>query len=308
MFLKEADKALITSEEHSLMTLSLNEQQRDFVQFHIKWCSDMINCLENKTSVPQYHVFLSGPGGVGKSHIIKLIHYETMTRLRQMSGYFEPCDVPILLTAFTGTAAFGINGMTLHSALGLSTDSKEYRSLGCDKLNSLRCSLSKLKLLVIDEISMVGADMLYFIHRRLQEITGNFDSPFGEVSILAVGDFYQLPPVMQSFIFKDPSNPYDCIYGSLWKKNFKLVELTEPMRQKGDVDFANLLLRVRKKHTNEDILKLKSRLCLPSADFCDVLHIFSTNKEVNTYNLNRLKQLKEKFSFPPLKSKKKSLF
>ena len=87
LFIKEADKALITSEEYTSMTLSLNKQQKDFIQFHIKWCSDMVNCLENKTSVLQYHVFLSWPGGVGKSHIIKLVHYETMTHLRQMLGY-----------------------------------------------------------------------------------------------------------------------------------------------------------------------------------------------------------------------------
>ena len=190
-----------------------------------------------------------------------------MTRLKQMSGYFEPCDVPILLTAFTGTATFGINGMTLHSALGLSTDLKEYRSLGCDKLNSLRCSLGKLKLLVIDEISMVGADMLHCIHRRLQEITGNYDFHFGGVSILAVGDLYQLPPVMQSFIFKDPSDCYASLYGSLWKKNFKLIEHTEPMRHKEDVDFSSTLLRVRKKeHTENDIMKLKTRLCSDSKE------------------------------------------
>ena len=60
-------------------------------------------------------MFLSGPGGVGKSHVIKLIQSDTIKLIRQ-SGAVEPDDVLVLLTAPTGVAAFNVNGMTLHSA------------------------------------------------------------------------------------------------------------------------------------------------------------------------------------------------
>ena len=63
-----------------------------------------------------YRVFLSSPGSVGKSHVIRLIHSDTLKLLR-LSGTIEPHDVTVLLTAPTGVAAFIINGMTLHSAL-----------------------------------------------------------------------------------------------------------------------------------------------------------------------------------------------
>jgi hypothetical protein len=52
---------------------------------------------------------------------------------------------------------------------------------------------------------MVGADLLYHIHRRLQDITGKSDR-FGAISILAVGDFYQLQPVGQNHVFGLPSD------------------------------------------------------------------------------------------------------
>ena len=90
---------------------------------------------------------------------------------------------------------------------------------------------------IIDEISMVGADMLLTIHRRLCDIMDS-DEPFEGLSILAVGDMMQLPPVAQSPVYALPSDDLAALYGSLWGKHFKLVELQEVMRQKGDLLFA----------------------------------------------------------------------
>ncbi|CAI9717044.1 ATP-dependent DNA helicase PIF1-like [Octopus vulgaris] len=158
---------------------SLNKKQMKVViMFHRKWCKDAIIALKYDRPMPQYKVFRSGPGGVGKSHVIKLVHYETMKLLKPLSGYFGPDELLVLLTAFIGTAAFSTEGMTLHSALGFSCGLKtstQYQSAGCEKLNILRTRLGKLQLLIIDEVSMVGADLLYYIHRRLQDICGNSD-------------------------------------------------------------------------------------------------------------------------------------
>lgn len=62
-------------------------------------------------------VFLSGPGGVGKSHVIRLIYSDTTIEFLKQSGTFEPDDVIVLLTAPTG-----VNSMTLHSALLLGSN------------------------------------------------------------------------------------------------------------------------------------------------------------------------------------------
>ena len=80
-----------------------------------------------------------------------------------LSGVYNPDDVIVLLTAFTGMAALNIDGMTLHSAFLLVTgpNKRNYQGLGSERLYILRARLSKMRLLIIDEVSMVGADMLY---------------------------------------------------------------------------------------------------------------------------------------------------
>ena len=167
--------------------------------FHRDWCKKAVKSLKEGKPVEPYHVFLSGPGGVGKSHVIKLIHSDTL-KLLKLSGTFESDDVTVLLTAPTGVAVFNINGMTLHSALLLGHSKySSFQPLSHDRLNTLRTKLSRLMLLIIDEVSMVGSNMLLEIHKRLQQIKGaSDDSVFGGVSILAVGDLYQLPPVGQA--------------------------------------------------------------------------------------------------------------
>ena len=97
-------------------------------------------------------------------------------------------------------------------------------------MNTLRAKLSKLMLLIIDEVSMVGADMLLEIHKRLQQIKAvQPHVMFGGVSILAVGDLYQLPPVGQPLLFSTVNDSYAQLYrsGSLWQDEFEMVELDE---------------------------------------------------------------------------------
>ena len=197
--------------------------------FHRNWCRKADIALKEGKPVEPYHVFLSGPGGVGKSHVIKLVHSDTL-KLLKLSGTFEPDDVIVLLAAPTGVAAFNINGMTLHSAylLGCSKYSG-FQPLSHDRLNTLRTKLARLMFLIIDEVSMVGSNMLLEIHKRLQQIKGaSHNVMFGGVSILAVGDLYQLPPVGQPPLFSPMSDCYTQLYasGSLWVDNFQMIELT----------------------------------------------------------------------------------
>ena len=138
-----------------------------------------LKCGEN---IKPYQVFLSGPGCVGKSHVIKLVQSDTI-KLLKVSGMFEPDDVIVLLTAPTGVAAFNINGMTLHSALLLGCNRYTgFQPLSNDRLTTL----SKLMLIIIDEVSMVGSNMLLEIHKRLQQIKGvTSETMFGNVSVVS---------------------------------------------------------------------------------------------------------------------------
>ena len=239
-------------------------------------------------------VFLSGPGGVGKSHVIRLIHSDTLKLLR-LAGTLQPGDVTVLLTAPTGVAAFNINGMTLHSALLLGCSKYAgFQPLSHDRLNTLRSRLSKLMLVIIDEVSMVGCNMLLEIHKRLQQIKGVLSGVmFGGVSILAVGDLYQLPPVGQPALFDTVTDAYARLHGSgsLWKDEFEMIELTEIMRQRGDTTFTELLCRVRLGEcTPGDLDILKSRVIGPDYPH-NVLHVYRLNTDVDSRNSFMLNSL-----------------
>ena len=83
----------------------LNVKQKAIVMFHRNWCKKAIIALKQGKPIEPYRVFLSGPGGVGKSHVIRLIHSDTLKFLR-LSGTIEPDDVTVLLTAPTGVKHF----------------------------------------------------------------------------------------------------------------------------------------------------------------------------------------------------------
>ena len=203
----------------------------------------------------------------------------------------NPDDVSVLLTAPTGVAAFNIGGATIHSTLAIPGNSalpSEYQPLGDDKLNSLRTKLGQLKLLIIDEISMVDKKLLTYIHGRLRQIKQTRDfTPFGNVSILAFGDFYQLPPVKGKPLFTN-----DCCF-DLWNDSFKLVTLDEIMRQKEDKQFAELLNRCRIREKKEPLIDMDRHLLQSreSDEKVEALHIFPTNAQVNEFNAQALAAL-----------------
>ena len=123
----------------------------------------------------------------------------------------------------------------------------------------MRIKYQYLKVLLIDEISMVGADTFSHLNLALQLIMNN-SLLFGGVSILVIGDLLQLPPVNQQGIFScGNENTYKALAPSLWRDVFKLHELFEIVRQSSDPEFANLLSRVREdEHTDEDLAIIKS--------------------------------------------------
>ncbi|XP_039896714.1 uncharacterized protein LOC120739111 isoform X6 [Simochromis diagramma] len=265
------------------MYQSLNETQASIFYAVREWCFKLVwgHCPE------QFFYFVSGGAGCGKSHVIKCIYEEATKILHQLPRFRDQADMSypaVLLTAFTGTAAFNISGKTLHSLLKLPRSLKPpYQGLG-NALDEVRASLSNAEILIIDEISMVSKDLFAYIHWRLQQIKGN-KKPFGGMSILAVGDFYQLPPLGKA----KPLCVYEDNVLDLWKDYFHMVNLTEIMRQKDDHSFAEVLNRIRVKQKT-DSLEADDKALLTQAihDIKDcpsnVLHIYATNKEVDKHN------------------------
>ena len=100
--------------------------------FNRKWCKDYIASLQNGGKIPSYQIFLNGPGGTGKSHIIKLIRRDAIYFL-QKTMKIEPDQPIVLLTAPTGLTAFNIGGVTLHSAFMLRTSGDCAETSGWEK-------------------------------------------------------------------------------------------------------------------------------------------------------------------------------
>ena len=137
--------------------------------YHRKWCKETVTALKITHQLNHIVCSLVVLGGVGKSFVVKMIHTDTI-RLLRCAQQIKPDDVPILLTAATGVAAYNINGITIHSAFVLNDRRKSgttYYSLGADTLNTLQSQLEELMVVIMDEISMVGAETLYKIHMRL---------------------------------------------------------------------------------------------------------------------------------------------
>ena len=209
-------------------------------------------------------IFVHGGAGTGKSRLINSI-YTMMTETFKKAGD-DPCCPYVVLTSFTGAASANINGQTLHSLFGFKFGCT-FLSMPEKQREEKRLLFRNLRCVIIDEISMVSADMLYNLDLRLREIT-MVDAVFGGLSVLAFGDLYQLEPVKARYVFKEPTNKEHALaftLRNLWKL-FTVVTLVENHRQGEDKVFGDLLNRVRTgDHTEEDIALLQTRVFPKSA-------------------------------------------
>lgn len=155
--------------------------------------------------------------------------------------------------------------------------------------------MEHVRLIIIDEISMVGSKMLNYINMRLQQIFHN-EEIFGGITIITFGDLRQLPPVGGSYIFKTTkiTTAYsDIVDDYLWS-HFKYIDLNEIMRQKGDQQFAIALNNMANEcMTDTDVKLFVSRYIGPEFDDDiiprDAICLLRTNKAVDEFNRERLK-------------------
>jgi DNA replication protein DnaC len=238
------------TDEYLHLIRSLNKQQEEF----------FLHILHHfKTSTEPIYQFLTGGAGVGKPVLVHAI-YQALTRYFNSTPGTNPDEPKVLLAAPTGKAAHLIKGNTLHSLFKIpANQGYQYKPLVSVKLNTVRCKFKHVHLLIIDEISMVGNKMFSFIHQRLQQIKGS-NKLFGGISILAVGDLFQLKPVFDGWVFENLSQEYGPLALNLWRENFRMYELNVIMRQTNSREFAELLDRLREcKHATADIQFLLQR-------------------------------------------------
>ena len=202
------------------------------------------------------NIFLTGKAGTGKTTFLKYLK--------------ENCSKNIIVAAPTGVAAINAGGVTLHSLFQLPfnpflpTKGHKDELLSRIRFNKQRQQLlRKMELLVIDEISMVRCDIMDAIDTILRSVRRNYNTPFGGVQLLCIGDLHQLPPVAQrhewNILEEYYSSPF--FFGSnVIKENMPLlIELDKVYRQKED-SFVTLLNKVRNnKMAADDFADLHKR-------------------------------------------------
>ncbi len=199
------------------------------------------------------HVYLTGKAGTGKTTFLHRVKAEVPKRMA--------------VAAPTGVAAINAQGMTLHSLFQLPftphIPGSEQQELRQRKFSRKKQDLLKsLDLLIIDEISMVRADVLDAIDAVLRRFRKN-DRPFGGLQLLLIGDLHQLPPVVKPQEWDLLQEHYDTSYffGSHALQNSEVIriELDHIYRQDSR-EFIELLNRVRDNKMDPTVLeKLNSR-------------------------------------------------
>ncbi|KAF7534594.1 hypothetical protein G7Z17_g13342 [Cylindrodendrum hubeiense] len=211
---------------------------------------------------PQLCEFVGGEGGTGKSRVI-----EAIAALFEGKGAAHR----LLVTATSGTAAARINGVTIHSACRFSKDQSRARRSADAESEAFRSSQRQVDgatqidwrekwLLIVDEVSMLGARTLYNVNEQLCRLRGCADDFGGVPLVLFSGDFHQFRPVQErsmlipshlvawgntmSGFTAEQRHQHDRAH-ALWLKFTTVILLDEQVRAAGDPDLLRLLRRVR---------------------------------------------------------------
>lgn len=177
-------------------------------------------------------LFLSGKAGTGKSTLIRLFTDSTNTNL--------------VVAAPTGVAALNVNGYTLHRLFSFPAGvTPEFARSDAYYPGRFAKILKNLDTLIIDEVSMVRADLFDSIAAALTRFGPKPGVPFGGVQIVLVGDLYQLPPVVadaeREYFTSVYSSPFFFAADAYQQDHFPTVELTTVFRQDGDPEFLSIL-------------------------------------------------------------------
>jgi GTPase SAR1 family protein len=238
------------------------------------------------------NVFLTGRAGTGKTTFLRRLREDSPKRM--------------VVVAPTGVAAINAGGVTIHSFFQLplspyvpgmqfSESGRKQYTFSKEKKNILR----SLDLLVIDEISMVRADLLDAIDSVLRRYKDH-SRPFGGVQLLMIGDLQQLSPVVKDNEIQLLKPHYDTFYffGShaLRQSNYVTIELKTIYRQT-DENFVRILNAIRERRIDANLLNRLNERYLPNfpADKSDgYIRLTTHNHTAQAYNEQRLNELPTK--------------
>jgi ATP-dependent DNA helicase PIF1 len=238
----------------------------------------------------QKHIFISGRAGTGKSTLLQLFRSTSHKR--------------IAVVAPTGVAALNVKGQTIHSFFKFAPRLLSFADIHKAKNTKL---YKNLEILIIDEISMVRADMMdnmdYFL-----KINREDGRPFGGVRVIVFGDLFQLPPVVagdfeRQYLAERYKTPYffsSRAYKSVMNE-METIELNTVYRQ-NEKRFINLLDQIRLKQIDWDELEDLNERVVPDEDVMKgSITLTTRNKVVHEINNDRLAELEtEPINFPAI--------
>lgn len=227
------------------------------------------------------NIFLTGGAGSGKTYV-----------LNSYISYLRDHEINVAITASTGIAATHIGGMTIHawSGMGIRESLSDWDIELLEEKKYLWDRYDKVKVLIIDEISMLSGTFLDTLDRVCRAFKRQPGVAFGGIQIIVCGDLFQLPPVT-----KRDEKVSQVIDSQVWN-NMSLVTcyLTEQHRQDDDA-FTEILNAIRKNTINEFHLEaLQDRLREYDADdFESITKLFTHNADVDAINQEALAGISE---------------
>lgn len=245
-----------------------NEQMRAFTLYK-----------ENK------NLFVTGPGGSGKSLLIKHIFQDA-----------QLCGKTIQVCATTGRAALLLDckAKTIHSWAGIGLGKGDIISMGMKIANDKKRKAKWLTtdVLIVDEVSMMSCKLFDMLNHIGQKVRKNV-APFGGIQVLFFGDFYQLPPVATEN--DDESDGMFCFESSSWFNVFPMdqhIQLTKIYRQQ-DQTYASILNKLRVgKISKKGLAALESRVGLDTSQLeITPTKLFPVKREVDRINSECLAKL-----------------
>ncbi len=237
------------------------------------------------------NIFLTGKAGTGKTTFLHQLKQNSPKRM--------------VVVAPTGVAAINAGGVTIHSFFQLPfgpylPNEIPEETKSNHKFNREKIAIIKsLELLVIDEISMVRADLLDGIDEVLRQFK-NRNQPFGGVQLLMIGDLQQLAPVVKDDDWALLKSYYETMFffssKALTKTNYISIELTHIFRQQDEI-FINLLNKIRDNNADQKTLEELNKRHIPNFTHQEsdgYITLTTHNYQAQEINTSKLKNLSAK--------------
>ena len=226
------------------------------------------------------NIFITGPGGSGKTFLINYIY-----QLAQIM------DKNIQVCALTGCAAILLkcNAKTIHSWACIGLGTGDINTIVNKVVNNKykRKNWSNIKVLIIDEVSMMSSKLLTILDSIAKKVKNN-NSPFGGIQVVFSGDFYQLPPIREKNV---PESYMFCFENPLWEELFNhQIHLNKIFRQ-SDEEYCSILNQIRQGTLTKKAYNILMSRCITCTDDIKPTKLLPTRFSVNKINEDEMRKI-----------------